>query len=125
SNEGDMIIHVDGEQLVADAEGITIYNNGIVNYLVVSSQGNHTYAVYNIDDNYRYVKSFALVADDENGFDGASETDGIHSVSIAVGDRFPNGFFIAQDGFNVNASYQYENQNFKLASWGDILTTLE
>lgn len=120
STDGEMIIEVDGEQLVADAEGITIYNNGTVNYLIVSSQGNHTYAVYNIDESYQYVGSFALVADDENGLDGASETDGIHAVSDSVGDLFPNGFFIAQDGFNVNAGYEYDNQNFKIADWNDI-----
>ncbi|WP_319535018.1 phytase [uncultured Vibrio sp.] len=67
----------------------------------MSSQGNHTYAVYNIDEAYQYAGSFALVADDQNGLDGASETDGIHAVSSSVGDRFPNGLFIAQDGFNV------------------------
>lgn len=125
SNDGEMIIEVDGKQLVADAEGITIYNNDIVNYLIVSSQGNHTYAVYNIDAAYQYVGSFALVADDENGLDGASETDGIHAVSSSVGDQFPNGFFIAQDGFNVNAGYQYENQNFKVADWTAIESALE
>lgn len=118
---GEMIIAVDGKQLVADAEGITIYNNGTVNYLIVSSQGNHTYAVYNIDESYQYVGSFALVADDENGLDGASETDGIHAVSALIGDLFPNGFFIAQDGFNVDADYQYQNQNFKLADWNDVV----
>ncbi|MCY9877009.1 phytase [Vibrio natriegens] len=125
ATDGEMVIEVDGKQLVADAEGITIYNNGIVNYLIVSSQGNHTYAVYNIDEAYQYAGSFALVADDENGLDGASETDGIHAVSSSVGDRFPNGFFIAQDGFNVNAGYEYENQNFKIANWNVIQSALE
>ena len=125
ATDGEMVIEVDGKQLVADAEGITIYNNGIVNYLIVSSQGNHTYTVYNIDEAYQYSGSFALVADDENGLDGASETDGIHAVSSSVGDRFPNGFFIAQDGFNVNAGYEYENQNFKIADWNAIQSALE
>ncbi|WP_321273621.1 phytase [uncultured Vibrio sp.] len=125
TTDGEMVIEVDGKQLVADAEGITIYNNGIVNYLIVSSQGNHTYAVYNIDEAYQYAGSFALVADDENGLDGASETDGIHAVSSSVGDRFPNGFIIAQDGFNVNAGYEYENQNFKIADWNAIQSALE
>lgn len=125
ATDGEMVIEVDGKQLAADAEGITIYNNGIVNYLIVSSQGNHTYAVYNIDEAYQYSGSFALVADDENGLDGASETDGIHAVSSSVGDRFPNGFFIAQDGFNVNAGYEYENQNFKIADWNAIQSALE
>lgn len=125
TTDGEMIVKVDGKQLVADAEGITIYSNDIVNYLIVSSQGNHTYAVYNIDGAYQYVGSFALVADDKNGLDGASETDGIHAVFNSVGDRFPNGFFIAQDGFNVNAGYEYENQNFKIADWNAIHSALK
>ncbi|WP_105901482.1 phytase [Vibrio gangliei] len=122
---GEMIIAVDGETLVADAEGISIYNNGIVNYLIVSSQGNHTYAVYDLDDAHQYIGSFALVADDANKLDGVSETDGIHAVSTAVGDAFPDGLFIAQDGFNVNENYEYENQNFKIISWTDIQSSLQ
>ncbi len=39
---------------------------------------------------------------------------------MSVGDLFPGGLFIAQDGFNVDADYEYENQNFKLADWEDI-----
>ncbi|PSV64882.1 phytase [Photobacterium angustum] len=124
STDGKFIIEIDGKQIVADAEGLTIYNDGTVNELIVSSQGNHTYAVYDLDNNYQYKGSFALTADDDNGLDGASETDGIHAVSATISDRFPKGLFLVQDGYNVDASYDDQNQNFKMADWRDIANAL-
>ncbi|KJG06136.1 hypothetical protein UB33_10805 [Photobacterium angustum] len=124
STDREFIIEIDGKQIVADAEGLTIYNDGTVNELIISSQGNHTYAVYDLDNNYQYKGSFALTADDDNGLDGASETDGIHAVSTTISDRFPKGLFLVQDGYNVDASYDDQNQNFKIADWRDIANAL-
>ncbi|WP_181318083.1 hypothetical protein [Photobacterium angustum] len=37
STDGEFIIEIDGILIVADAEGLTIYNDGTVNELIVSS----------------------------------------------------------------------------------------
>lgn len=124
STEGQMIIQIDGKNLVDDVEGLSIYEANGERYLLASSQGNHTYAVYDLEQEHTYLGSFALVADDQNGLDGASETDGIHAVSYAIDGIYPEGFFIAQDGYNVNDLYEQENQNFKLADWRDIISAL-
>lgn len=118
-----LFAEIDGKQLVADVEGLTLYDNGTNKYLIASSQGNHTYVVYDLNQNKRVVSTFAIIGDDSKGVDGSSETDGIHAVAINLGDAYPEGLFIAQDGYNVDSDYQQENQNFKLVNWQDISTT--
>ena len=100
-----------GGNLVADVEGLTIaYGKDGKGYLVASSQGNNTYAVYRREDANAYVKSFRIVAG--NKIDGVTSTDGIHVTTAAVGELFPKGVFIAQDGSDDKGK-----QNFKLVPW--------
>nr|WP_233220401.1 phytase [Photobacterium sp. GB-50] len=42
-----------------------------------------------------------------------------------MSDRFPQGLFLVQDGYNVDASYDDQNQNFKMADWRDIANALK
>ena len=103
-----------GAHLVADVEGLTIYKaSDKTGYLIASSQGDNTYAVYEREGSNKYIGSFAVV--EGNGIDGTSETDGIDVTHYALGDRFPLGIFVAQDGLNNG-----ENQNFKCVRWDSI-----
>jgi 3-phytase len=112
----------DNPALKDDMEGIAIYDlGGGRGYLVVSSQGNNTYAVFRRDGDNAYVGSFAVVANAQRGIDGISETDGLDITSASLGAAFPHGAFIAQDGRNVTPP---ENQNFKLVPWEDIAARL-
>ncbi len=101
---------------VPDIEGISLYyapkGKG---YLIISSQGNFTYIILD-RETHEYIASFKVV---ENGMDGIEETDGVDVINLPLGDKFPKGVFVAQDGFN------YENgkkapQNFKLVAWEKI-----
>lgn len=97
-----------GGNLVADVEGLAIaYGKDGKGYLFASSQGNHSYVVYRREGNNEYVKTFKVVTG--GGMDGAEETDGIDVTTASLGAAFPQGVFIAQDGFNDKG-----NQNFKL-----------
>ncbi|AEF53148.1 phytase [Marinomonas posidonica] len=125
STEAHLFAAVDGKQLVDDIEGLTLYQNGKDNYLIASSQGNNTYAVYDLDNDNRYLASFAIIGDDEKGIDGSSDTDGIHAVSINLGDAYPNGLFLAQDWYNLDAEYNAEKQNFKIVDWRNIERILQ
>ena len=94
--------------LFADVEGLTIaYGANGTGYLMVSSQGNHSYVVYRREGNNEFVKKFRIADGDK--VDGAQETDGIDVTTANLGPAFPNGVFVAQDGFNDKG-----NQNFKL-----------
>jgi len=94
-----------------DIEGLAIYQQGEVKLLVASSQGNFSYAVYDIDDGYKYLGSFIL--DGKEGIDAVEETDGIEIYSDSVSREFPHGIMIAQDGFNYDDQV-LKNQNFKV-----------
>jgi 3-phytase len=102
-----------GSHLVADIEGLTIYYglNG-TGYLIASSQGNNTYAIYDRATG-AFVASFKISS--RNGIDSVSDTDGIDVISTPLGPSFPFGMFIAQDGENSGA-----NQNFKIVPWKKI-----
>lgn len=109
------------ERMTADFEGIAIYaGEGEQGYIVLSSQGNHTYAVFERGGDNAYVGSFAIV--DSEHVDGSQETDGLDVVSTPLGDDFPEGMLVVQDGYNTLPD---ANQNFKLVSWRDVMKALQ
>lgn len=100
-----------------DVEGLALYAQEAGGYLLASSQGNFSYAVFDRLPPHAYVTSFTLQSRDL--LDGVEETDGIEAVSFPLGDRFPMGVFIAQDGFNYDGD-SLRAQNFKIVDWRDI-----
>lgn len=105
-----------------DLEGVGIYHLADGRgYIVASSQGNDTYAVYRLEGKQEYLGSFAVVADPARGIDGISETDGLEVTSRNLGPGFEHGAMIAQDGRNV---MPVENQNYKYVAWEAIARAL-
>jgi 3-phytase len=109
--DGDTRTRVDsagaGGRLTSNIEGLALlYGKGAAGYLVASSQGSDSYAIYQRSDN-AYIGSFTIGAG--NGIDAVSDTDGIDATSAYLGPAFPQGLFVAQDGKNDGG-----NQNFKL-----------
>jgi 3-phytase len=112
----------DNPRLKGDLEGIGLYRQpGGRGYLVLSSQGDNTYALFERQGRNRYVGSFAIAPNVAAGIDGVSETDGLDVTSGPL-PGFPDGLLVTQDGYNVTPS---ENQNFKLVSWGDVIRAVE
>ncbi|UTW57815.1 phytase [Kordiimonas sp. SCSIO 12603] len=105
-----------------DLEGVSIYYgaNGD-GYLIQSSQGNNSYAVFDRKAPYTYRGSYSVIGDIASGIDGSSETDGLDVISTPLGEAFPHGLFIAQDGRNVMPA---EKQNFKLVDFKKIADAL-
>lgn len=121
-----MRIPMSGEEnadLAYDIEGLAIYSRGEKHLLVSSSQGNFRYAAYDINDDFRYLGVFAV----GNGSvcDGTEETDGIDLYSGAVTQQYPQGIFLAQDGFNYDDKGEKTSQNFKLVDWRKIETAMQ
>lgn len=111
-----LIIEVN-EHLVADVEGMALYQNADSNYLVVSSQGDDSYVLYDAHAPYAYIGRFQIGMNAAKGIDGASETDGLEVTSAALGSAYPEGLLVVQDGRNVMPS---ERQNFKIINWEDV-----
>jgi 3-phytase len=109
-------------KLKDDMEGVSLYDlGGGRGYLIVSSQGNNSYAVYRREGDNAYLGSFSVIADPAKGIDGISETDGLDVSSANLGPGFENGAMIAQDGRNM---LPVENQNFKFVPWSTIAKSL-
>lgn len=118
-----MLARVEGHPaLKDDVEGMGLYKTGArAGYLVVSSQGNDSYAVFRREGGNDYVGSFTVGADPVTGIDGVSETDGLEVTSTSAGPGFTSGLMVAQDGRNVSPP---EHQNFKLVPWDNIAKVL-
>ncbi|WP_411887983.1 phytase [Hydrocarboniphaga effusa] len=118
ATRGELFAKVDKRMLVDDVEGLALAPVGERGgYLVASSQGDSSYAVYALEDGAP-VGRFRIT-DNGKGVDGTSETDGIELALGDFGPDFPQGLFIAQDGDNAP-----EAQNFKLLSWVDVVQGL-
>jgi 3-phytase len=111
--EGRLAIRADGVQLVPDVEGLALSLKGRTGgWLVVSSQGDNAYALYRLPD--LTPAGRFRISGGELG--STEETDGIALAPGQFSRAYPDGLFVAQDGVNAP-----DAQNFKLASWAEIL----
>ena len=110
-----------GEALVADVEGMDVYDDGDQKLLVVSSQGSDSYAVYDLENDYALVAGFRIRADLARGIDGVSETDGLTVFSEAL-PGYPRGILVVQDGRNRMPGAP---QNFKIVDWRAIQALID
>ena len=121
SNKRIQIITTRDYNMKDDFEGITLYDSGNGNgHIILSSQGNNSYAVFDRITN-QYQGSFCLA--NGSDIDGTNDTDGIDVTSFSFGNKYPKGFFIAQDGANTKGKDTL-NQNFKIVNWSKISTVL-
>ncbi|WP_438447528.1 phytase [Gorillibacterium sp. sgz5001074] len=108
----------DGRRLQDDIEGLTLYyGKDGKGYLIASSQGSNSYAIYQREAANTFITSFTIA--DGAKVDGTSETDGIDVLGFGLGQAYPYGIFVSQDDAN------YENgkklhQNFKIVPWERI-----
>lgn len=103
--------------LVADAEGLTIIEDGAARYLIGSSQGDSTFPVWRIDGAQpTYSGRFVVEA---GPVDRVTGTDGLDALGGPVGDAFPDGVVVVQDDVNDAGA-----QNFKYIDWRVIRSAL-
>ncbi|WP_444942924.1 phytase [Microbulbifer sp. ZKSA006] len=111
-----LVAEVDGKQLVADVEGLALYQANKKGYLMASSQGSDTYALFSRDGS-EFLTQFKVGINPQLGIDGSSETDGLAITSANLGAQYPQGLLVVQDGRN---RMPRARQNFKLIDWRDI-----
>ena len=87
---------------------------------MASIQGLNTYAVFERGGKNKFQGCFNI--QDGAAADGVEDTDGIDVINLGLNTTFPNGFFIAQDGYNNDGNANV-NQNFKLVAWENIATS--
>jgi 3-phytase len=112
-----------GSRLVADAEGVDIYYGpGRTGYVIVSSQGDDTFAVYSTVGRNRPLGSFTVVGD---GIDDVDGSDGLAVTNRVVGD-YRAGLLVTHDepesGPGVNDDR--DPTNFSYVHWGEVADSL-
>jgi myo-inositol-hexaphosphate 3-phosphohydrolase/phosphodiesterase/alkaline phosphatase D-like protein len=126
SNEGELVQAIDADFLEPDLEGLTIYyGDEGTGYLIASSQGNNSFAVFTREGDNEYLGSFTV--GDTGAIDQVNESDGLDVTNVALGSAFPNGLLVVQDGANdpqnpVEDDEELENNstNFKFVDWADV-----
>ncbi|HZG40117.1 MAG TPA: phytase [Nodosilinea sp.] len=127
----ELVQSIDADFLVPDIEGLTIYygDNG-TGYLLASSQGNNSFAVFSREGNNEYLGSFTV--GETGDIDQVNESDGLDVTNVALGSAFPNGLLVVQDGANdpqnpVEDDEQLENNstNFKFVDWAAVANAFE
>lgn len=119
---GEAILRVDGTRLVDDIEGIALAEHNGSSFLVVSSQGNDSYLIYDAAPPYAERLRFRVGTNPQLGIDGASETDGLEVTTRSLGPGFEQGALIVQDGRNRMPE---QGQNLKLVPWQAIVEQLK
>ncbi|WMS88440.1 phytase [Pleionea litopenaei] len=109
-----------GNGLVPDVEGMEIYRTEKEKLLVVSSQGNDSYMIYDLNQQLRTRLNFKIIMNIGKGIDGVSETDGLTVTSSPL-PGYPAGILIVQDGRN---RLPEQTQNFKIIDWRSIQKAL-
>ena len=131
--QGELIIKAEGD-LVPDVEGISLYQGANIHgkkqdLLVVSSQGDNSYLLYQAQPPYAQLGKFRIGVNlngTENGretsIDGSSETDGLAVTHLSVGTgAWQQGMLVVQDGHNHLPD---NNQSFKWLPWRSIIDKL-
>lgn len=107
-----------------DIEGLALYKTPNKNYLVASIQGNFSYAIWeapkNLEDRATYISNFVIWEKKKSGIDGVEETDGLEIVNANLGEDYPQGLLVVQDGFNFEGD-TLSNQNFKYISMKEVM----
>lgn len=106
----------ENQNIKYDIEGLAIYDTGNgVGYLIASSQGNFSYAIFERQNENKYIGSFRIM---DGEIDGVEETDGL-DVTCKKLPGFEKGFLVVQDGYNYEGR-MLASQNFKIVPWNLI-----
>ncbi|MCW3835761.1 phytase [Sphingomonas canadensis] len=106
-------------RLVPDVEGVTLIRDAEGTYVIVSSQGDSAFAVWEVSGAAgaeRYLGRFRVAAN--GAVDGVSGTDGVDAWTGAIG-PYAAGLVAMQDDVNEGAT-----QNFKLVGWAEVKAAL-
>lgn len=104
-----------------DIEGLAFYQHPEHPYLVISSQGNDSFVVFDGTAPYALRGAFRVGLNAELGLDGVSETDGLEISSHDLGGPWGRGLLVLQDG---RKRMPEGNQNYKYVAWQDVAEAL-
>ncbi|MFO0812423.1 MAG: phytase [Gemmatales bacterium] len=112
-DQGRLVARVGEHGLTADCEGVTIYYAaGGKGYVILSSQGNNTFKVYDRGAENAFIGTIDPAA---GKLGKVSGTDGLDVTNRPLGPMFPQGALVVQDG-----TPRPGGQRFKFYAWEDV-----
>lgn len=111
----------DGNGLVEDTEGLTLWWAPNGGYLVASAQAADRYVVYDRLPPHAPRGIFSVAASVDGRIDVVTHTDGLDVVSAPL-PGYPEGLLVVQDDANPASE---QDQNFKLVDWRSISKALD
>ncbi len=114
-----------GVRLAADVEGLALYPTGrFAGQLLVSSQGDDTFHLYDRQGRNRYIGAFKI--------NGTVESDGVEVTSTALGRSFPQGLLVVQNGAADDPAdtsaingFEYDGSTqFRFVDWRTVDSTV-
>ncbi|KOG31114.1 phytase [Streptomyces resistomycificus] len=117
-----------GRRLSADVEGLTLLQERDGDgHLIASGQGDDTFALYDreLSEGNEYEGGFRIGAATDS-LDGVEECDGAAVLNAPLGDRYPRGLLVVQDGRETPAVEDGEGgtrtaTGFKFVDLGAVL----
>ncbi|MFI1466329.1 phytase [Streptomyces wuyuanensis] len=112
-----------GKRLSADVEGLTLLTEpGGDGYLLASSQGDDTFALYDreVGDRNEYEGGFRITAASA-ALDGSEESDGAAVLNAPLGAKYPKGLLVVQDGHDTPGDGDREATGFKFVDLGAVM----
>ena len=107
--------------LIAHIGGLAIYQpESGPGYLIVSSQGNNSFIIYDHAPPFTYRGRFHIEFNDHR-IDAAA---GLAVAAHRLGDLFPEGMLVVQDGTVRDADGRLQPQRSAYVSWQDIRVAL-
>ncbi len=120
SSTGTLIAEAPSTMLKPDVEGLALLEDRAGTWLIASSQGDSSFAVWRVDDAEPSFKGrFSVVA--SGSVDAVTGTDGVAALGGPVG-GFPDGLVVVQD--DVDQGSKGARQNFKLVDWREVRKAL-
>ncbi len=126
-----VVAPIDAPFFTPDLEGVAIhYGENGEGSVLVSSQGNATFVAFDRLTG-EYQGRFAITGDT---VDGVQESDGLDIFPGPIGEAFPNGLLVTQDGNNEpqnvfgdpeDGEIQNFDVNFKYTDLGAVVETLD
>ena len=111
-----------GPTLQADVEGMALHSGPDGRFLVVSSQGSDSYAIFDALPPHSARGHFKIGINAARGIDAVSETDGLDISSASLGPPYEQGLLVVQDG---HKRLPQGRQNFKLLPWSAVARTIQ
>ena len=131
----DVVIPIDHPALTPDLEGLAlVYGKRGAGALIVSSQGDSSFAVFERGDGSEAELGFlgSFIVAGNGGIDQTNESDGLEVANARVGKAFPKGLLVVQDGADdpqavVQDEEELENSasNFKFVPWENVANAFD